>query len=148
MNFSDLTLVIPAKEETNCLFKVLEELQGFDIQKIIIIPNDHNFAHDSKFEKIKVLDFSYFPQFKENISKINDIEIIYSQNDPFKNNEKKRDKLIVAQFAWDSNAYPGNELWIGHFTASGDPAAACCSGITAMYEKLDNGEDQYVQIYK
>jgi len=55
LNFSDLTLVIPAKEETNCLFKVLEELQGFDIQKIIIIPNDHNFAHDSKFEKIKVV---------------------------------------------------------------------------------------------
>ena len=55
MNFSDLTLVIPAKEETNCLFKVLEELQSFDIQKIIIIPNDHNFPNDWEFEKVKVV---------------------------------------------------------------------------------------------
>ena len=46
MNFSDLTLVIPAKEETNCLFHVLEELQNFDIEKIIIIPNDHNFPNN------------------------------------------------------------------------------------------------------
>ena len=56
MNFSDLTLVIPAKEETNCLFHVLEELQGFDIQKIIIIPNDHNFPNEWKFEKVKIIN--------------------------------------------------------------------------------------------
>jgi len=55
LNFSDLTLVIPAKEETNCLFHVLEELQNFDIKKIIIIPNDHNFPNNWEFEKVKII---------------------------------------------------------------------------------------------
>merc|ERR1711896_113490 len=42
---------------------------------------------------------------------------------------RKTPELIVANFAWDGNAFPGNEYWAGSLTASGDPAAACCSTI-------------------
>ena len=34
----ELTLVIPAKDEAECLPRVLDELKNFDCKKIIIIP--------------------------------------------------------------------------------------------------------------
>ena len=47
------------------------------------------------------------------------------------------------------NRFPGNEYWQGSYTASGDPAAACCSAITMLQNPDINptrlsGEATYV----
>ena len=44
-NLSDLTLVMPAKEETDCVQHVLEELQNFNFQKLIIASSDFSIAN-------------------------------------------------------------------------------------------------------
>ena len=39
MLFRDLTLVIPAKDESFCLPKVLKELKNFNLKKIVVLPH-------------------------------------------------------------------------------------------------------------
>merc|ERR1719334_1372571 len=48
--------------------------------------------------------------------------------------------LLTACFAWDSNAFPGNEYWLGNLAASGDPAAAACSTIPFVQNPMINME--------
>merc|ERR1712150_294596 len=99
-------------------------------------------AHD--FNNIGVIDFSYFPSqrgrtVRDNRNTQNPIRI---KHDTTRNPaqmlppaEYPEDKwVIVAMYAWDGNAYPGNEWWLGPaaWAQSGDPAAACCSAITIL----------------
>lgn len=91
---------------------------------------------------ISDLDFSHFNDVREKVcggvsdgemfdTETNHVRIHFSRRDPADplNDESK---LLVAMYAWDGGAYPGNEYWGGQLTASGDPAAACCSDIPTL----------------
>ncbi|KAI0872711.1 hypothetical protein GGS24DRAFT_425987 [Hypoxylon argillaceum] len=49
-----------------------------------------------------------------------------------------KNHLLVLSYAWDGNAFPGNEYWAGSLTATGDPAAACMSTISELHNPIIN----------
>lgn len=61
----------------------------------------------------------------------NRIVIHFSKRDPAEKLSGDQ-YLLVAQYAWDGNAMPGNEYWSGDLSSSGDPAAACHSCIAEL----------------
>lgn len=69
------------------------------------------------------------------------IRIQHIERSPLeKLSDEHSQKCLVTNYAWDGNAYPGNEFWLGedYFSASSDPAAACCTQIAELQNPLIN----------
>jgi len=125
--------VLP-KEQTKCIIEAHKNIIKTNAFPYI---NDINFSWFDKDAPLLVPTMS-----DKNIcldQKNNPITIHFSTRNPAdKLIGIDTDKLLVANYAWDGNAYPGNEFWAGMLTATGDPAAACCSLIATLQNILIN----------
>lgn len=80
------------------------------------------------------------------------VDVMFGKREPVGEREGFEYSLLAAMYAWDSNAFPGNEYYLGMMSASGDPAAAACSTIPYVQnprinEEHINGENSGVFFY-
>ncbi|XP_069687866.1 uncharacterized protein [Periplaneta americana] len=63
------------------------------------------------------------------------IRIMFSKRPPHSklSDPEDADKLLVVSYAWDGNALPGNEFWLGKLGSTGDSAAASSTQITELH---------------
>ncbi|KXJ87617.1 hypothetical protein Micbo1qcDRAFT_167154 [Microdochium bolleyi] len=105
----------------------------------------HELGNDS-MRHIGTIDFSYIKaEPKSSVEKVtaaaakHGINVRFSRRNPAdKLSQEEAGQLLVVSYAWDGNAFPGNEYWVQMPSASGDPAAACMSTISELHNPLTN----------
>lgn len=100
--FDNLTLVVPAKEDTDCLFHVLKELKDFDLAKIIVIPKEDQLPSNWKFDKMKVINQNkngYGNALIEGIQKVEtDFFCVFNADGSFKPSELEGMLKLTSDF--------------------------------------------------
>jgi hypothetical protein len=109
-----------------------------DVQTMITIEAYLELINSGSFEHVSDLYFSWFNFPKDQLTvpdSIKNTQIHVGHRNPADPVEDQN-KLLVANWAWDPNAYVGNEYWCGQLRSSGDPAA-CCSSFVAYIGNPD-----------
>lgn len=99
---------------------------------------------EDELAHVGTIEFAYIPlpgELQKEIIDIGErkgIRVLFSRRNPAE--KLHGDELLVLSYAWDGNAFPGNEYWTGSLQGSGDPAAACMSTVGELHSPLVNAE--------